>query len=101
MYGLIQTTQAPLQTDWCSGGGTGLRTYVQKIGPVFINRIRPYLGSQSPLVYANVNGTASPGNIYTNQRGNLTYSFTQQGDTVGTYTTPPPYQDSLDQGELF
>jgi hypothetical protein len=101
MYGLIQTTQAPLQTDWCSGDGTGLITYAQRIGtvpPVYIDRIRPYLGSNTPSVYANVNGTASPGNIYTNKRGNLIYSFTKQGDTTGTITTPPPYQDLIEQG---
>ena len=75
MYGLLQTTQTPMQFNWCGKGlGTGASG----------NQLYDNLNI-STNVYISPAGT-SP-SIYTNQKGTLSYTFTKSGATVGIPTT--------------
>jgi len=89
MYGLIQTTQAPLQFVWCSAG---LGQYTTGVLSTLAYHIAP-TNNAIGGVYTSINGN-SP-NTYYNQKGTLTYSFVKTGQTTGTITTAPPYNDSV------
>jgi hypothetical protein len=91
MYALLQTTQAPFQFDWCSGG---LGQYTSGIGAAQRDNLAP-TSNATGGVYVNSSGSSSVGNVYTNKRGTLTYSFVKTGSTTGTITTAPPYTDSV------
>jgi len=91
MYAILQTTQAPFQFNWC---GNGLGQYTTGVLASQRNNLAPITNS-SGGVYVNPNGTATPGNVYTNRRGALTYSLVKTGSTTGTITTAPPYTDSV------
>lgn len=88
MYGLLQTTQSPLQFVWCSAG---LSEYITGSGVNQILHLAPSTGAVGG-VYTSATGV-SP-NTYTNQKGSLTYSLVKTGATSGTLTTAPPYNDS-------
>jgi hypothetical protein len=91
MYALFQTTQAPFQFDWCSAGLGQYQTGV-------LSTTRYNLAPNTPVVggvYCNSIGSATPGNVFQNKRGTLTYSLVKTGSTTGTITTAPPYTDSV------
>ena len=89
MYGLIQTTQAPFQFVWCA---TGLGQYTTGVLSTLTYHLAP-TNNATGGVYTSNNGN-SP-NTYFNQKGTLTYSFVKTGQTTGTITTAPPYNDSV------
>ena len=91
MYALLQTTQAPFQFDWCSGG---LGQYTTGALSTLKDNLAP-TSNATGGVYVNSSGSSSVGNVYTNKRGTLTYSFFKSGQTSGTITTGPPYTDSI------
>jgi hypothetical protein len=90
MYALLQTTQAPFQFDWCGNGLGQYQTGVLSTLRYFIAPVTNVTGG----VYVNPDGTKTPGNVYTNKRGALTYSFVKTGQTTGTLTAAPPYTDN-------
>ena len=90
MYGLIQTTQAPFQFNWCSTQPSQGGQLEQRVNGARYN-ICPTDLTTGP-VYASVTGR-SP-NVYYNQKGTLTYSFVVTGPTATTVTTAPPYNNS-------
>jgi len=90
MYALLQTTQAPFQFDWCSNGLGQYQTGVLSTLRYFIAPVTNVTGG----VYLNPNGTSTPGNVYTNRRGALTYLYVKTGQTTGSFTTAPPYTDN-------
>ena len=96
MYVFLQTAQAPFQFNWC---GNGLGEYTTGSGVNTIYHLAPTTNATGG-VYANPNGTSAPGNVYTNQRGTLTYSLVKTGDTTGTITTAPPYNDSISNANI-
>jgi len=89
MYGLIQTTQAPLQFVWCS---TGLGQYQTGVGTGIIYHLAP-TNNVTGGVYASVSGN-SP-NTYTNQKGTFTYLLSVSNDHTTSKTTAPPYTDTI------
>jgi len=91
MYALLQTTQAPFQFDWCSGGLGQYTTGALATTRFNIAPTTPVVGG----VYCNSTGSATPGNVFQNKRGTLTYSLVKTGSTTGTITTAPPYTDSV------
>jgi len=91
MYALLQTTQAPFQFNWC---GNGLGQYTTGVLSATRYNMAP-VTNVTGGVYVNPNGTATPGNVWTNRRGALTYSLVKTGSTTGTITTAPPYTDSV------
>lgn len=78
MYILRQTTQSPLQFNWC---GNGLRQSYE-VTPSGTDLLWNQSGLTS--VYISPNGTAN--SVYTNNRGTLSYTFTKAGATTGTTT---------------
>ena len=90
MYVLYQTLSSPLQNDWCS---LGLGQYTTGVLATLTDHIKPNSGANTTLVYANSTGLASIGNVYTNQKGTLTYSFIGTGTTSQNISTAPPYSD--------
>jgi len=91
MYALLQTTQAPFQFDWCSGG---LGQYTTGVLSTTRYNIAP-TSNATGGVYVNSSGSSAVGNVYTNRKGTLTYSLVKTGSTTGTITTAPPYTDSV------
>ena len=89
MYGLIQTTQAPLQFVWCS---TGLGQYNTGAGVLTRYNVAP-TNNATGGVYTSVSGN-SP-NTYTNQKGTFTYLLSVSGDHTTSKSTAPPYTDSI------
>jgi len=76
MYVLLQTTQAPLQCNWC---GDGLGQTVFRLQYRIANA-----SSTNNNVYVSKTGD-SP-SVYTNQKGTLSYTFVKSGATSGTTT---------------
>lgn len=90
MYAILQTTQAPFQFNWCGNGLGQYQTGVLSTLRYFIAPVTNVTGG----VYLNSNGTATPGNVYINRRGALTYLYVKTGQTTGSFTTAPPYTDN-------
>ena len=89
MYAILQTSQAPFQFVWCS---TGLGQYTTGVLSTLTYHLAP-TNNATGGVFASINGNSS--NSYTNQKGSLSYSFVKTGQTTGTITTAPPYNDSV------
>ena len=89
MYAILQTSQAPFQFVWCS---TGLGEYTTGTLSLLTYHLAP-TNNATGGVFASINGSSS--NSYTNQKGSLSYSFVKTGQTTGTITTAPPYNDSV------
>ena len=90
MYAILQTTQSPFQFNWC---GNGLGQYQTGV----LSTLRYYIAPVTNVtggVYLNPDGTATPGNVYINRRGALTYLYVKTGQTTGSFTTAPPYTDN-------
>jgi hypothetical protein len=96
MYALLQTTQSPFQFDWCSAG---LGQYITGVGVSSIYHLAP-TSNATGGVYLNSSGAFSGGNVYTNNKGTLTYSLVKTGQTTGTITTSPPYNDNVSSSAI-
>jgi hypothetical protein len=74
MYVILQTTQAPLQCNWCGDGLSVVGSY----------QIANTAGTSSN-VYISSSGD-SP-SVYTNQKGTLSYTFQKIGPAARNITT--------------
>ena len=72
MYILRQTQQAPLQCNWCGNGLQVIITTNQRLANV----------AGSTPVFISPSG--SNPSVYTNKKGDITYTFQKAGTTTGT-----------------
>ena len=75
MYVILQTTQAPLQFNWCGDGLGQTASGLYRIANA---------SSTNNNVYISSSGD-SP-SVYRNQKGTLSYTFVKTGKTTGTTT---------------
>jgi hypothetical protein len=75
MYVILQTTQAPLQFNWCGDGLGQTAAGLYRIANTSATNNNVYISQ-----------TGDSPSVYTNQKGTLSYTFVKSGKTSGTTT---------------